>query len=49
MKLMYITDDSSGVPYWLASTNSDGYDGSGKTPLEAVCSMVNQMEKEMSL
>jgi len=49
MKLSYIDFDSSGKPYWHAETNNGDYDGAGTTPIDAVCAMVNQMERELKL
>ena len=44
MILEYVTDDSSGKPYWYA--HNDDNDGTGPTALDAVCAMVNQIERE---
>ena len=49
MILTYVTDDSNTSPYWYAETNSANYDGMGSSPLDAVCALVNQIEKELTL
>lgn len=49
MIITYVTNDKNTAPYWYAESEDSNYDGIGPTPLEAVCAMINQMEKELKL
>ena len=46
MKLIFGSEEP-GPRKWYATTDSGNHVGAGVTPLDAVCDMVAQMEREM--